>query len=78
VFEELVAESADKQAQHWLHMSRARLKLKNNEEDGAAYHYQKALEIDESNHEARKFVRQHHTKKRLTALPFGRYFVKKD
>jgi uncharacterized protein (TIGR02266 family) len=78
VFEELVAESGDKQAQYWLHMSRARHQLKNNDDDGAAMHYQKALEIDESNHEARKFVRQHSTKKRLTALPFGRYFVKKN
>ena len=78
VFEELVAESGDKQAQHWLHMSRARLQLKNNDDDGAANHYQKALEVDESNHEARKFVRQHRHKKRLNAMPFGRYFMKKD
>lgn len=78
LFEELVAESGDKQAHYWLHMSRARLALKNNDEEHAAGHYQKALEIDESNHEARKFVRQHSTKKRLNALPFGRYFVKKD
>ena len=50
----------------------------NNDDEGAAFHYQKALEVDEANHEARKFVRHYHTKKRLNALPFGRYFVKKD
>jgi hypothetical protein len=32
---------------------------------------------DETHHEARKFVRDYGTKKRLTAIPFGRYFVKK-
>jgi uncharacterized protein (TIGR02266 family) len=78
-FEALVAETGgDPQARHWLHMSRARLHLKNNDEAAAAEHYAKALETDESNHEARKFVREHSAKKRLAALPFGRYFVKKS
>ena len=77
-FEELVAETGgDLQARHWMHMSRARLHLKNRDADAAAEHYKKALESDESNHEARKFVREHSAKKRLSALPFGRYFVKK-
>jgi uncharacterized protein (TIGR02266 family) len=77
-FEELVAETGgDPQARHWLHMSRAKLHLKNNDMDAAAEHYAKALETDESNHEARKFVREHSAKKRLSALPFGRYFMKK-
>ena len=78
VFEAIVAESADRQAQHWLHMARARLRLKKGDADGAAAHYKRALEVDETNHEARKFVRDHHMKKRLNSLPFGRYFMKKS
>jgi uncharacterized protein (TIGR02266 family) len=77
-FEEVLAETpGDRQATQWLHVAHARLRLKRSDPDGAADHYQKALEADENNHEARKFVREHHTKKRLNSLPFGRYFVKK-
>ena len=79
VFEELVTETnGDRPAKHWLHMSRARMRLKSNDDAGAAEEYQKALESDETNHEARKFVREYSTKKRLASLPFGRYFVKKE
>ena len=46
-------------------------------EDDAATAYQQLLEIDEANHEARKFVRNFHTNQRLSSLPFVRYFVKK-
>jgi uncharacterized protein (TIGR02266 family) len=78
-FAEILQESpGDKQATQWFHIAHARLRLKNNDDDGAAEHYQKALEVDENNHEARKFVREHHSKKRLNSLPFGRYFVKKQ
>ena len=67
----------DRQALQWMHIAHARLRLKRNDEAGAAEHYQKALDSGEDNHEARKFVREHSTKKRLNSLPFGRYFVKK-
>lgn len=78
LFEEMVKDNpGDRLAQQWVHMSHARLRLKNNDESGAAEHYQKALEAGEDNHEARKFVREYSTKKRLNSLPFGRYFVKK-
>jgi uncharacterized protein (TIGR02266 family) len=77
-FEALLVESpGDRQAGQWLYVARARARLKDDDEKGAIEHYQKVLEIDETNHEARKFVREHHQKKRLTSLPFGRYFVKK-
>jgi uncharacterized protein (TIGR02266 family) len=77
-FEEVLKETpGDRQATQWLHVAHARQRIKLADPDGASEHYQKALEADESNHEARKFVREHHTKKRLNSLPFGRYFVKK-
>jgi uncharacterized protein (TIGR02266 family) len=77
-FELMVAENpGDRQAQQWVHIANARLRLKRNDEDGAAEHYQKALDVGEDNHEARKFVREHSSKKRLNSLPFGRYFTKK-
>lgn len=78
-FEELVQEfPTSAEARQWLGVARARLSLKQDDQDGAATHYQSVLEIDEHNHEARKFVREHHTTKRLKGLPFGRYFVKKS
>ena len=67
----------DRTAQQWLHITHARVRLKANDEAGAAAFYQKALEAGEDNHEARKFVREIASKKRLSSLPFGRYFVKK-
>jgi uncharacterized protein (TIGR02266 family) len=78
VFSELSTESPqDPQPVLWRALTRARLKLKDKDEDGAAEHYAQVLAIDESNHEARKFAREHGQKKRLSALPFGRYFLKK-
>lgn len=78
VFSELSTESPqDPQPVLWRALARARLKLKDNDAAGAAEHYAQVLAIDEHNHEARKFVREHGQKKRLQSLPFGRYFVKK-
>jgi Tfp pilus assembly protein PilZ len=78
-FEEVLKETpGDRQTTQWLQVTYARQRLKHGDPDGAAEHYQKALEADETNHEARKFVREHSTKKRLNSLPFGRYFVKKS
>lgn len=77
-FAEVLQETpGDKQASQWFHIAHARLRLRSSDADGAAEHYQKALEAEENNHEARKFVREHCSKKRLNSLPFGRYFVKK-
>jgi tetratricopeptide (TPR) repeat protein len=78
MFQELLQESpGDRQATQWLYTTHARMRLKSDDENGAVQYYQKVLEVDEDNHEARKFVREHHQNKRLGALPFGRYFVKK-
>jgi predicted Zn-dependent protease len=78
-FEEVLKETpGDRQTTQWLHVTYARQGLKQGDPDAAAEHYQRALEADETNHEARKFVREHSTKKRLNSLPFGRYFVKKS
>jgi Tfp pilus assembly protein PilZ len=66
-----------REAQKWLFLAQARQHLTKHDDDAAAAAYQQMLEIDESNREARKFVREHHTQKRLQSLPFGRYFAKK-
>ena len=78
VFGELARDShADPQPHVWLGLTHARIKLRDNDEAGAAECYRRVLVFDEAHHEARKFVRDFHAKRRLTALPFGRYFVKK-
>lgn len=78
VFKELATEShADPQGHMWLALTHARVKLRDGDEAAAAEHYRRVLAFDEGHHEARKFVRDFHAKKRLSALPFGRYFVKK-
>jgi uncharacterized protein (TIGR02266 family) len=78
-FEQMLRDNAgDRTAQQWLQITHARARLKANDEEGAVAHYKKALEAAEDNHEARKFVRAFASKKRLSAIPFGRYFVKKS
>ena len=78
VFAELARDShAEPQPHLWLSLAHARVRLRDNDEAGAAEHYGRVLLIDEGHHEARKFVRDYHSKRRLSALPFGRYFVKK-
>jgi uncharacterized protein (TIGR02266 family) len=78
LFGELARDShADPQPHTWLALTHARIKLRDNDEAGAVEHYRRALTFDESHHEARKFIREYHAKRRLTSLPFGRYFVKK-
>lgn len=78
-FDQLVQEvPQNAEARQWLGVARARLAIKQGDEEAASGHYQSVLEIDEHNHEARKFVREYHATKRLKGLPFGRYFVKKS
>lgn len=77
-FEALLAiEPNDREAKKWLLITRARQCLSKNNEDAAAEAYKELLEVDEANHEARKFVRTFHVNRRISSLPFGRYFVKK-
>lgn len=78
-FEEILkGNPGDLQVQAWLHIAKARLRLKDSDEAGALAHFRQVLAVDEDNREARKFVREYSAKKRLNALPFGRYFVKKS
>ncbi|HMI94273.1 MAG TPA: PilZ domain-containing protein [Polyangiales bacterium] len=78
VFGELARDShADAQPHTWLALTHARIKLRDNDEAAASEHYRRVLAFDEAHHEARKFIRDYHAKRRLTALPFGRYFIKK-
>jgi uncharacterized protein (TIGR02266 family) len=77
-FEQALSEApGDRDAQAWVHRARASLAQKQGQDQAALEHYQKLLEVDENNLEARKFVREFHNKQRLAAIPFGRYFVKK-
>jgi type IV pilus assembly protein PilZ len=69
---------ANLEAQQWLLLAKARRCLHEGDPNAACEHYQNVLNIDEANHEARKFVREHHGKRRLQSLPFGRFFVKKS
>jgi hypothetical protein len=78
-FNEAVQEGgASLEAQQWLLLTKARQCLHIGDPSAACEHYQNVLNLDEANHEARKFVREHHAKRRLEALPFGRFFVKKS
>ncbi|HEX7478575.1 MAG TPA: PilZ domain-containing protein [Polyangiales bacterium] len=75
--EMLAANPGDPQALKWQHMCGARVALTKNDGQTAVQEYEKALTYDETNHEAREFARTYYRDKRLNALPFGRYFVKK-
>jgi uncharacterized protein (TIGR02266 family) len=77
-FGEVVQDSGGNlEAHQWVLLAKARLAVHEGDPVAACEHYQNVLNIDEANHEARKFVREHHSKKRLESLPFGRFFVKK-
>jgi hypothetical protein len=67
----------DPEAGKWLHVTNARRALASNDEKAAKIAYEKALAISEDVLEARKFVRELEQRKKLEAIPFGRYFVKK-
>ena len=68
----------DVEANRWLHIAEARLAIGNQDEESAARHYQRALRFDEDNREARKFVREYHRSRKLSAIPFGRLFTKRN
>jgi tetratricopeptide (TPR) repeat protein len=67
----------DPEAGKWLYVSQARLSISRGDETGAEACYRRAIEVDEQNAEARKYLREVAHARRLAALPFGRYFVKK-
>lgn len=67
----------DIEANKWMCIAEARLAAADKDDETAAKHYEKALDFDENNHEARRFVRDFHRSKKLEALPFGRLFVRR-
>ncbi len=73
----LASNPNEAQALKWQALCKARQAIAAKNEAEAAQHYEKALTHDESLREARDFVRNFHRDKRLNALPFGRYFMKK-
>jgi hypothetical protein len=75
--EMLSANPGDIEVTKWLHITEARRALAAGKEVAARTSYERALSVDENNMEARKFVREVDQRKKLEALPFGRYFVKK-
>jgi hypothetical protein len=78
VLQAMLAESPqDVNAKKWLYLCQARDFMRKNDMKAAILAYEQALVVDENNHEAREAVRTFHRNKRLSSLPFGRYFVKK-
>lgn len=73
----LEANPGDPEVMKWLYTTIARKALAANDETGAAEAYRKVLTISEDVHEARKFVRELEQRKKIEALPFGRFFAKK-
>ena len=67
----------DPQALRWQALCNARMALMRKEEAQARTHYEQVLVYDPDHREAREFVRTHLRDKRLSSLPFGRYFTKK-
>jgi uncharacterized protein (TIGR02266 family) len=77
-FQQMLANNpGDPEAGKWLHITNARRALASNDEKAAKLAYEKALTISEDVLEARKFVREMEQRKKLEAIPFGRYFMKK-
>lgn len=78
VLQAMLADSPqDVNAKKWLFLCQARDLMRKNDTKGAIQAYEQVLAVDENNHEAREAVRTFHRNKRLSSLPFGRYFVKK-
>lgn len=67
----------DPQALRWQALCNARIALLRKEEAQACSFYEQVLMYDPDHREAREFVRTHQRDKKLSSLPFGRYFTKK-
>lgn len=75
---EMLADNpGDPQVLKWQAICFARIAITRNDPAGACENYAKALTYDENNREARDYVRDFQRDRKLNALPFGRYFVKK-
>lgn len=75
--EMLEGNPGDSQALRWQAMCNARMALMRNDESQACIYYEQVLQYEPDQREAREFVRTHQRDKRLSSLPFGRYFTKK-
>jgi uncharacterized protein (TIGR02266 family) len=73
----LEANPGDPEVMKWLYTTIARKAIASNDETGARAAYEKVLSIAEDAHEARKFVRELDQRKKIEAMPFGRFFAKK-
>jgi uncharacterized protein (TIGR02266 family) len=75
---EMLADNpGDPQVLKWQAVCFARMALTRNDIRAAAEQYEKVLQYEDNNREARDFVRTFQREQKLNALPFGRYFVKK-
>jgi hypothetical protein len=75
--EMLIDNPGDPQVLKWQAVCCARISLSRNDPAGALEYYEKVLRYDESNREARDFVKTFQREKKLNAIPFGRYFTTK-
>jgi uncharacterized protein (TIGR02266 family) len=73
----LEANPGDLDVTKWLYTTIARKAIANGDETGARAAYEKVLAVSEDSQEARKFVRELDQRKKLEAIPFGRFFAKK-
>ena len=73
----LDANPGDIEVTKWLLTTQARKAIASNDEKTARASYEKVLAISEDVHEARKYVRELDQRKKLEAIPFGRFFTKK-
>jgi uncharacterized protein (TIGR02266 family) len=73
----LIDNPGDPQVLKWQAICFARMALARDEPAAAIEFYEKVLRYEESNREAREFVKTFQRDKKLSSLPFGRYFVKK-
>ena len=73
----LLDNPGDPQVLKWQAICFARMALTRGDATSAAEQYVKALQYDENNREAREYVRAYQRDRKLSSLPFGRYFLKK-
>lgn len=66
------------EARKWTLTLNARDMLEASRDAMAAVYYKKVLELDARNLEAKKYLAEHETNKRLESLPFGHLFVKRE
>ncbi|MET0389615.1 MAG: PilZ domain-containing protein [Polyangiales bacterium] len=78
ITQEMLAKNpSDTNALRWQGVCNARAAIARGEQAVAAGYYEQLLQYDPEHREAREFVRAYERDKKLSALPFGRYFTKK-